>query len=544
MKNKLNLLIVALFLLIQTTLAQTWTQIGQDIDGEAEGDLSGSSVSLSSDGNTVAIGAPWNIGNADDAGHVRVYQNVNGSWTQIGSDIDGEAEGDWSGHSVSLSSDGKTVAIGAPGTSNTDDTGHVRVYQNVNGSWTQIGSDIDGEASRDFFGYSVSLSSDGSIVAIGEHGQSISAGHVSVYQNVNGSWTQIGSDIDGVVGSEVPPGGSVSLSSDGKTVAIGEPYNVVNGYDSGHVRVYQNVNGSWTQIGSDIDGEVDNWRGRFNSVSLSSDGNIVAIGTPGNDGNGTDAGHVKVYKNINGSWTQIGSDIDGEAYDESGWSVSLSSDGKTVAIGARNNGGNDYASGHVKVYKNINGSWTQIGSGIDGEAEYDHSGASVSLSSDGNIVAIGAPGNGGNGNLAGHVSVYKNINGSWIQIGSDIDGEAWGDRSGASVSLSSDGNIVAIGAPENNGNGDWTGHVRIYKLETGANTETIEAHNIYISPNPVSDILTVNGISQPVEFQITDLTGKEILSGEISNNSVDVSTLKVGIYLLKLENRSIQFVKE
>ena len=133
---------------------------------------------------------------------------------------------------------------------------------------------------------------------------------------------------------------------------------------------------------------------------------------------------------------------------------------------------------------------------------------------------------------------------NWTQIGSDIDGEAEGDFSGASVSLSSDGKTVAIGAPFNDGNGDNAGHVRIYKLETGASAETIEAHKIHISPNPVADILTVNGISQPVEFQITDLTGKKILSGEMSNNSVDVSSLKVGIYFLKLENQAIQFVKE
>ncbi len=237
------------------------------------------------------------------------------------------------------------------------------------------------------------------------------------------------------------------------------------------------------------------------------------------------------------TWTQIGSDIDGEAeFDHSGWSVSLSSDGKTVAIGAPWNIGNADDAGHVRVYQNVNGTWTQIGSDIDGEAEFDRSGESVSLSSDGKTVAIGAPEN--NVSDAGHVRVYQNINGSWTQIGSEIDG-AKNDFSGYSVSLSSDGKTVAIGAPGND-----AGHVRVYTLETGASTETIEAHKIHISPNPVADILTVNGISQPVEFQITDLIGKEILSGEMSNNSVDVSTLKVGIYFLKVEKQSIQFVKE
>ena len=42
-----------------------------------------------------------------------------------------------------------------------------------------------------------------------------------------------------------------------------------------------------------------------------------------NDGNGTDAGHVRIYKNINGTWTQQGSDIDGEAAADVIWMVCL-----------------------------------------------------------------------------------------------------------------------------------------------------------------------------------------------------------------------------
>ena len=115
-----------------------------------------------------------------------------------------------------------------------------------------------------------------------------------------------------------------------------------------------------------------------------------AIGAYSNDGNGTNAGHVRVYQNNNGSWTQLGQDIDGEnSGSQSGFSVSLSSQGNVVAIGAPNNNGNGTYSGHVRVYENNNGSWTQIGQDINGEASYDYSGQSVSMSSDGNIVAIG-----------------------------------------------------------------------------------------------------------------------------------------------------------
>ena len=75
-----------------TNTSSIWTQIGGDIDGEAEGDGSGNSVTLSDDGSVVAIGAPTNEGvNGRYSGHVRIYQNNNDSWTQIGSDIYGEA---------------------------------------------------------------------------------------------------------------------------------------------------------------------------------------------------------------------------------------------------------------------------------------------------------------------------------------------------------------------------------------------------------------------------------------------------------------------
>ena len=79
-----------------------WTQLGSDIDGEAAGDLSGYSVSLDSDGDRVAIGAPENDGNGTSAGHVRIYEYSGGSWSQLGSDIDGEAADDQSGWSVIL----------------------------------------------------------------------------------------------------------------------------------------------------------------------------------------------------------------------------------------------------------------------------------------------------------------------------------------------------------------------------------------------------------------------------------------------------------
>ena len=279
--------------------------------------------------------------------------------------------------------------------------------------WTQLGSDIDGDAAGDESGYSVSLSCDGNRVAIGatkvDTKAGTKSGRVKVYEWDDSieTWTQLGLDINGKNALDYS-GTSVSLSSDGKRVAIGAPYNDENGMNSGHVRVYEYNDSSWTQLGSDINGEAV-WDILGNLVSLSSDGNRVAIGAPFNDENVQNSGHVRVYEwgDSIETWTQLGSDIDGDAAgDESGYSVSLSCDGNRVAIGAPLNDRNRTNSGHVRVYYWNDSSWAQVGLNIDGEAEFDKFGCSVSLSSDGKRVAIGAEFNDGNGTDSGHVRVY------------------------------------------------------------------------------------------------------------------------------------------
>jgi hypothetical protein len=385
------------------------TQIGTDINGEFPGDNCGHSVSFSSDGSILAIGSIQNNGNGQSSGHVRIFKKIANTWTQIGADIDGEADSDYSGWDVSLSSDGNIVAIGAPNNDgNGSNSGHVRVFQNISGTWMQIGADINGEFPGDYFGDSVSLSSNGSIVAIGapnNDGNGSNSGHVRVYQNISGTWIQIGSDINGEALNDYS-GKSLSLSSDGSIVAIGAADNDGNGTNSGHVRVYQNISGTWTQIGIDINGELTyDYSGC--SVSLSSDGSILAIGANENDGNGNNSGHVRVFRNISGTWTQIGTDINGSSSgDYAGIRISLSSNGNIVAIGANGNnnvGGID--SGHVRIFKNTSGTWSQIGSNINGEAGYDFS-CNVSLSSNATTVAVGAVTNDGNGTDSGHVRIY------------------------------------------------------------------------------------------------------------------------------------------
>jgi hypothetical protein len=329
------------------------TQVGADINGEAAGDQSATSVALSSDGTRLAVGGWLNDGGGTDAGHVRVYEESGGAWTQLGDDINGEASADRFGWSVALSSDGTRLAVGAiyndGGGSN---SGHVRVFEESGGAWTQLGDDINGEAAGDEFGRSVALSSDGSRLAVGGRGNDgggTDSGHVRVFEESGGTWTQVGDDINGEAAGD-HFGWDVALSLNGTRLAAGGYLNDANGSNAGHVRVFEESGGTWTQVGTDIDGETASDLFGI-SVALSSDGTRVAAGAAANDTTGTDAGHVRVFEESGGTWTQVGANIDGEAAsDYFGWSVALSSDGTRLAVGAYNNDGGGFNAGHVRVF--------------------------------------------------------------------------------------------------------------------------------------------------------------------------------------------------
>ncbi|MDY2586522.1 T9SS type A sorting domain-containing protein [Winogradskyella aquimaris] len=468
---------------------------------------------------------------------------INFSQVQIGQDIDGESFSDYSGNAISLSGNGLMLAIAAErNDSNGQDSGHVRIFENQLGSWVQVGNEINGEVANELFGRSVSLSNDGSIVAIGALGNPVSgnnSGIVRIYENLAGNWIQIGSDINGEFADDQAAGStnSISLSSDGSIIAIGARYNNGNGQDSGHVRIFENQSGNWVQIGDDIDGEVnEDESGR--SISLSSDGSIVAIGAIYNSGNGTNSGHVRIFENQSGNWVQIGDDINGEvAGDVFGWSVNLSNNGSIVAIGAPNNDGNGNISGHVRIFENQSGIWTQLGSDIEGRAAGDWFGYDVKLSSDGSIIAISATENGGiPPSTKGYVRIFKYQSGNWIQQGNDIEGEAPNDYSGGSIGLSDDGLVIAIGSRLNNGiSGFASGHVRVYDLSAVLSVDSFKQDLFNVIVNDNEDLVEItldnNQILNQVNLYTVD--GKYLYSEK--SLQLKTNTLSRGIYVIEVE---------
>ena len=176
------------------------------------------------------------------------------------------------------------------------------------------------------------------------------------------------------------------------------------------------------------------------SVSLSSDGTIVAIGAI----NENNVGATNIYQNISGTWTKIGSPIYGtDGNLQSGYSVSISANGQFVAIGAIDTDFDyelqDYGSGNVQIYQNVNNSWIQVGS-ING-LELSQEGISVALSSNGQIVAIYADMDINLNGSYGAILIYQNINNSWVQLGNTIPKSTSPSNF---ISISADGYTVEI----------------------------------------------------------------------------------------------------
>ena len=139
----------------------------------------------------MSVGAP---DGTTSTGYAAVYKLNGESWMQMGDTIAGIANGDSFGRFTSLSSDGSTLAVGAPAPTN--NAGYVKVYNYSGGSWIQKGSTLYGEAMSDEFGICVSLSADGDRVAVGafksDAGNS-NAGQVKIY-DYSSDWTEISID--------------------------------------------------------------------------------------------------------------------------------------------------------------------------------------------------------------------------------------------------------------------------------------------------------------------------------------------------------------
>lgn len=481
MKILLPFFVSILIMITTTDVSGQWLLQGE-LNGDTASFTFGKSVAFSADGMVMAVGA--SAGDSDsvfNCGQVKIFRFEAGSWTQMGDDLWGTGVSEYAGESVSLNDDGTIVAFGAYGNdSNGEDAGRVRVYRYENDNWVMLGNPIDGENEGDFSGVAIDLSSDGTILAIGAH-----SFNTTTY--------------------------------------------------SGQVRVFQYDSTDWVQLGSDIYGEMPSGcAGR--SLALSADGHTIAVGAPLYDGIVSDGGYVRVMTFNGTDWQFKGSDIYGQSAGEQfGFSVGLSDDGETMAVSAYLKDTAGTGRGMVQVYSFTSGAWQQIGNTLIGENAGDYFGEKISLSGDGQTLAVGAPANDGYGSNSGHVRVFRYNSVSWQQLGVDINGESPNDQSGSALALTNNGLVLAIGAYHNDGFAYGAGHVRVFSYGSNLGNNEENDNKTLVFPNPARETITIHG-TRILQVEVFDINGRLLLSvdGNDEDIKIDVNHLPSGLLLVKI----------
>jgi MYXO-CTERM domain-containing protein len=314
-------------------------------------------------------------------------------------------------------------------------------------------------AAYDHFGYSVSLSGDGSRALIGadrdDTPRGVDAGSAYVFVRSGSGWSEEAKLEAGDGAASDQFGYSVSLSGDGSRALIGAYQDdTTRGMDAGSAYVFVwSDSGGWSQEAKleASDGAANQWFG--SSVSLSGDGSRALIGAP-RDAivRGTDVGSAYVFVRSGSSWSQEAKLVasDGAWGDWFGFSVSLSADGSRALIGAdRDDTPRGWNVGSAYVFVRSGSSWSQEAKleASDGAAD-DVFGISVSLSADGSRALIGASGDDITRDMnTGSAYVFVRSGSSWSQEAKlEASDGALGDWFGISVSLSADGSRALIGA--------------------------------------------------------------------------------------------------
>lgn len=430
---------------------------------------------------------------------------------------------DWFGYALALSADGSTLAVGAlledsnatgidgnAADNSAVDSGAVYVFSRAGGTWSQqayVKASNTGAGDR--FGSAVALSADGSTLAVGAPLEgsaatgthvatpgdgvgAVNSGAVYVYTRTGSSWAQQAYVKAGNTGAHDHFGTSVALSADGSTLAAGawledsnatgvggDPSN--NGAsDSGAAYVFTRAGATWSQQAYLKANNTQSSAVFGRALALSADGNTLAVAAPWEDSiSGGDTGAVHVFSRAGASWTHLAhvKASNAQAGDTFGWSVALSGDGATLAVGAwgedsnatgiggdqANNGSVD--SGAVYVFARSGAAWTQeayIKASNTGAG--DHFGHGVALSGNGSTLAVGVVYEDSSGtgigadqsnNAAtdsGAVYLFSRSATVWTQQAYVKPSKAGMNEFGFSTALSGDGTMLAVGTHRDDSN--------------------------------------------------------------------------------------------
>ncbi|HEY6642842.1 Calx-beta domain-containing protein [Povalibacter sp.] len=394
----------------------------------------GSALALSADGSTLAVSVDETTDPATpSSGFVHVYTRSGNDWagpvTLQASNAD---DYDYFGSALALSSDGNTLVVGAPYEASGNGTptdnsvagaGAAYIFTRAaGGTWTQAAylKSAETPSTYENFGASVAISPDGSVVAAGVPYRSITAGPVN-YAGViytfalsGGTWTRTGPITAPTPAAFSYFGSSIALSDQGTTLVVGAPQQEVSALQgAGSAFVYTRAGGNWTYARTLVPSVPVQYSRFGSSMSIAHDGSRVAIGAqdedllPASAGDPTyySAGAAYLFDLSASGATQTARLIatNPGLYGGFSQSLALSGDGETLVVGATGEDGSGAgvdptvddslpSAGAAYVFTRSGTTWSQrTYLKASGPRMNDLFGASVAVSGDGSAVAVGSP---------------------------------------------------------------------------------------------------------------------------------------------------------
>ena len=377
-------------------MAFAWDQLGADIDGVNEFDYDGWRICLSDSGTTLAISSTQNTDGLTGGiagGRVRIFDDQGGTWIQRGVSLYGTTNYARFGGALSLSPDGNSIAITQWNLG--QNFGVTHVYEWTGSAWVAIGNPINHAAQTSSSPIKLAR-----IPASGANTKGLRLCLKTAFAQsfIIYDWDSVTSDW--AVFAEAPFDYNdkpvlLDMSADGTRVI--EHVRVTRSIRWTTFTSYTDANSAVTVTKSDtLFGPTYNNALDGVSGALSADGKKFVIGDPYNTDNYYNGGRARMYDVNTTNWQFLGTIEEGvEAYSYTGYNVAISADGTTVAVNNYIRPRNDVyqpRAGQNRIYLVYGGSIAQKGETIEGEARWDNSGEDgLALSADGSRIAISAP---------------------------------------------------------------------------------------------------------------------------------------------------------
>jgi hypothetical protein len=318
------------------------------------------------------------------------------------------------------------------------------------------------------FGSAMALSTDGRTMALSRYADGAASYAVVIYVRTDVGWVMQRALQPSPVGQFDGFGVNIALSGDGNTLAVGA--NTVNVSDtfrnSGAVFVFTRNAGQWAQQAR-LTANVPIAKSYFgHAIGLSKDGHTLAVGAFGGELAADHKGSAYIFQRTGSAWAQttllVSPTPTAGLYDEFGSSIAISGDGKTVGVGAIREQVDNAAAGQVHVFAlNPNShQWVhQAAVHSSTLSPFGDFGAQLSLSEDGTLLAVGAQSEYSIPTAtkaeqphAGSVHVFALTGQTWShQVRLEAPNADGGDMFGMALSLSDDGSVLAVGAPNEDG---------------------------------------------------------------------------------------------